>query len=294
MNGLIANAMNYGAKPADPYIINFGGANFTPNRLERIFEWLDRQIIDTITTVDNRFDIILSNYTIKPEVESNLKAFKFDEFYSIFDVGGSYGWNITYDRDKRDRIKNAYMTPKKSLNVDFPNIVIEALHKESNSSIILSTVYGFGSVRLEMSENLWEDKENDMYLTSFFPNYLSIEKVIPKKMSITIDTEYIFGGLPVIKFIPEEDSIEENTELYCIIDEDTGSGFKWHVSDNSHSNIRSNPNIVVSPFSGYSTARDFFFGSDVYIDHIRYFLNALWKSVFKTIGLYDNKLFMEG
>ena len=306
MEGLIASALKYGAGQGGSQPITFGGNAYSPNRIERLTQYLDRTVIDTITTSDNRFDILLVNYVLKSEIIEELKKYKFHEFYDLFSNNplragsthtsnyNKYGW---YD------VVQKYLTPVSNIYAAFPGLGIEAVHKDSNSSVFLDVFSGTGNAgaQLKMTTARIDDIPNDRIYLPFIPQKLSITDVSPAdKMHIDFETEYIYGGMPDIRMVVDEGKVGVKETYYAMNYTISGTQLVGELSTGSYT---SNPYTTIQrylPFAyGYPSNLNNTFLTRLWIyydinpAYISYFLNAMWKSIFKTVGFYDNKLFME-
>lgn len=305
MKGLISTALKYGAGQSGPQPITFGGNSYSPNRIERLTKYLDRTVIDTITTSDNRFDILLVNYVIKPEVVEELKEYKFHDLYDLFStniLNASSTYISNYNKYGMYDVVQKYLTPINRIYATFPGLGIEAIHKDSNSSVFLDTFANtYAIVELEMTTGKVDDVPNDRVYRPFIPQKLSITDIFPAdKMHIDFETDYIYGGMPDIRMVVDEGKVGVKETYYAMNYKTSGTKLIGELTIGSYT---SNPYTIIQrylPFAyGYPlNLRNYLFTRlwmyyDINPAYISYFLNAMWKSIFKTVGFYDNKLIME-
>lgn len=307
MEGLIASALKYGAGQGGSQPITFGGNAYSPNRIERLTQYLDRTAIDTITTSDNKFDILLVNYVLKPEVVEELKEYKFHKFYDLFSVnplGAGSTYTSNYSKYGRYDVVQKYLIPTGGIYATFPGLGIEAVHKDSNSSVFLDGFSGTlnAGAQLDMTvETKVDDIPNDRTYRPFIPQKLSITDVLPAdKMHIDFETDYIYGGMPDIRMVVDEGKVGVKETYYAMNYTISGTQLVGELSTGSYT---SNPYTIIQrylPFAfGYPSnlSNTFLTRLWIYYDinpaYLSYFLNAMWKSIFKSVGFYDNKLFME-
>lgn len=306
MEGLIASALKYGAGQGGSQPITFGGNAYSPNRIEKLTQYLDRNVIDTITTSDNRFDILLVNYVLKPEVVSELKEYKFHKFYDLFSNSpllSDFTFAYYYNNPLGNRVVQKYLTPASRIYATFPGLGIEAVHKDSNSSVFLDVFLGTSNAGaiLDMTTARVDDIPNDRIYRPFIPENLHITDVLPAdKMHIDFETEYIYGGMPDIRIVVDEGKVGVKETYYAMNYTALETQLVGKLSTGSYT---SNPPTTIQrylPFAfGYlsNLGNAFLTRLWIYYDinpaYISYFLNAMWKSIFKSVGFYDNKLIME-
>lgn len=307
MEGLIASALKYGAGQGGSQPITFGGNAYSPNRIERLTQYLDRNVIDTITTSDNRFDILLVNYVLKPEVVEELKEYKFHKFYDLFSINplwaGSTYTSYYKNPPEGSNVVQKYLIPSGRVNAIFPGLGIEAVHKDSNSSVFLDVFSGTSNAgaQLEMTTARVDDIPNDRIYHPFIPQNLHITDVLPAdKMHIDFETEYIYGGMPDIRIVVDEGKVGVKETYYAMNYTALKTQLVGELSTGSYTR---NPYTTIQrylPFAyGYPSNLNYTFSTRLWIyydispSYISYFLNAMWKSIFKSVGFYDNKLIME-
>lgn len=307
MNGLISGAMEYGSRSSKREI-NLGGAAYTPNRIERLSSYFDRNIVSKIITSDERFEINLTHYSLKPEIESELTNYKFHEIYKVF---GVYPQTVSYNYTGNQytggfqKIYQKYMTPCESNFVVAPSLCIEAIDNNTNSSTVLSS-YGNGDLRIRCDWGNLQllNSERDSLMAVFYPKGLQIIKANPAElMSLNFNTDLIVGGLPVI-----EAKVESGNATYTTTSYDTG----YSVSNSKNGVLigdlnvvsyeKNLPNVVrynlfetQYPLNlSYASYNRLWIYSDINPNSFGSFLEAMWKSIFKSVGFFDAKLLMEG
>lgn len=296
MIGLISSALNYGAGSGGATPINLGCGGYTPPRLNKMAEYFDRKIIDKIVTSDKRFNIELVKYDLKSDIVEAFKNFKFNSVYNIFSYLAYYS-AYTSEYSPTRSIIQKYITPFYTSFMNYMDLVVEAVHNDSGTTMVILRC-GSSSFEVNMAIINTKDVVNNRRYANYLPQSIRQHFIeIPKNVNVVLNlnTDYLTDNLPIIQVDVKDGALKWIDKYYSIEYTVTDTNLSGNFIENQYDSseiyskqfryIPFNPNSV-----DYSKPWEY---TDINLSVPGYFLNAFWKSVFKTVGIMDKKLFME-